>query len=57
MASHYFYFYTNCIPIMTFQTLSLSILMLFTDNKWFDPRGVFAPFEISKHPTFAQCLI
>ena len=43
-----------------FSILSLSILMLFTDNKRFDPRGatlVFIPFEISKHPAFAQCLI
>ena len=34
--------------------------MLFTDNKRFDPRGAtlaFIPFEISKHPAFAQCLI
>ena len=36
MASGYFYLYTNCIPIMMFPTLSLSILMLFTDSKGFD---------------------
>ena len=33
----YFYFYTNCIPITIFSTISFSILMYFTDNGWFDP--------------------
>ena len=28
----YFYFYTNCIPIMILSTISFSILMHFTDN-------------------------
>ena len=36
----YFYFYTNCIPIMIFSTISFSILMHFTDNSWFDPPTV-----------------
>ena len=33
----YVYFYTNCIPIMIFSTISFSILLRFTDNSWFDP--------------------
>ena len=60
MGSGYFSFYTNCILIMIFLTLSFSILILFTDNKWFESCSatlVFTPFEIPKHPTFAQCLI
>ena len=60
MGSGYFPFYTNCIPNMIFSTLSFSVLILFIDNKWFDPCRatlVFTPFEISKHPTFAQWLI
>ena len=60
MGSEYFSFYTNCISIMIFLTLSFSILILFIDNKWFDhcrATLVFTPFEITKHPTFAQCLI
>ena len=33
MASGYFYFSTNCIPIMIFSTLSFCISKLFKDNK------------------------
>ena len=33
----YVYFYTNCIPIMIFSTISFSILLRFTDNSWSDP--------------------
>ena len=60
MGYSYFSFYTNCIPIMIFETLSFTILMLVTDNKWFEPCGatlVFIPFETFKDSTFAQCLI
>ena len=60
VGSSYFSFYTNCIPNIIFSSLSFSILILFTDNKLFDPCRptlVFTPFNISKYPTFAQCLI
>ena len=63
----YFYFYTNCISIMIFSTISFSILMHFTENSSFDPcvvlllnklgNLVFIPFEICKHPTFVQSLL
>ena len=55
-------------PIMIFPTISLSILMFFTENKWLEPHPptprdcylinqttlVFTPFEISKHPKHSE---
>ena len=35
----YFYFYTNSIPLMIFSTICFTILIIFIDNAWFDPRG------------------